>query len=118
MKPSIGFTVLLSLAVLLMPGCSKSASSVGSRNTKAFQSANPETKASWDTALAAMNTNGFVTATVALMKLQQVPSLTPDQLKAVNETVTAVSDQMYAAANKGDANAKNAIEELRKLKMR
>jgi hypothetical protein len=41
-------------------------------------------------------------------------NLAPQQAEAVREVSTAVSDEMYEAANKGDAKAKQAIEDLRK----
>ncbi len=72
-------------------------------------------KAGWESAMAAIATNGYTAATVALTTLQRQSGLSPEQLKAINETVTAVSDQMYDAANKGDAAAKQAIQDLRKL---
>ena len=50
--------------------------------------------------------------------LGKQPGLTADQTKAVEQTVTAVSDQMYAAASKGDAAAEQAIQELRSLRGR
>ena len=68
--------------------------------------------------MAALKTNGFLVSIVALQSLQQRGNLTPEQLKAVNETVTAVSDEMYAAANRGDANAKQQIQDLGKLRSR
>ncbi len=100
---------------LLVGGCSKDAASLGSSNTSLFASAPAPVKANWDKATAAIATNGYATAIIALKALQAEPGLSADQLKAVNETVNAVSDQMYAAANKGDANAKQAIQSLRQV---
>jgi hypothetical protein len=112
MKNVIG--AVLALTVFCLAGCgSKSASSLGSSNAKLFAAAPASVKSQWDAASAAIATNGYTPAIVALKNLQQ-QSLSPEQLKAVNDTVTAVSDQMYAAANKGDAAAKQAIQDLRK----
>lgn len=109
--------VAAAVALLVVVGCSKSASSLGSQNAQLFSSAAPEVKAQWEAATAAMATNGFVSAMVALKKLQQA-SLTSEQTAAVGATATAVSDEMYAAANKGDARAKEAIVTLRQLNAR
>lgn len=103
--------------LFLLAGCRKSASTLGSRNASLFKAATPEIKLQWDTATAAMATNGFVPAMVALKKLQQA-GLTSEQTAAVGATATAVSDEMYAAANKGDARAKEAIVTLRQLNAR
>jgi len=118
MKSCVKLIAVPALIALAFMGCSKSATSVGSRHAEAFQSADAQTKAIWDTALAAVKTNGFALAIVTLKSLQAQPALTPEQLKAVNETATAVSDQMYAAANRNDPAALQAIEELRKMPRR
>jgi hypothetical protein len=112
------FSGLLAVTCVTISGCGKSASSVGSGHAKLFATADPQTKEHWDTASAALKTNGFFAGTVSLMKLQQQTNLTPEQVKAVDETLTALSDQMYAAANKGDANAVQAIKDLQKIRAR
>jgi len=115
-------TVTIALSALLggacLFGCGKSAAGFSNANAKIFASAPTETKAAWDAASAAIATNGFAAATLSLQKLQGTPDLTPEQLKAVNETVTAVSDQMYDKANKGDPAAKEAINQLRGVQVR
>ncbi|HWH71406.1 MAG TPA: hypothetical protein VNT26_18670, partial [Candidatus Sulfotelmatobacter sp.] len=70
---------MVGLLALGLAGCGKNAASVGSRNAKLFQSANPQIKTQWDTAMAAVKTNGFVVSIVTLRNLQQA-SLTPEQL--------------------------------------
>jgi hypothetical protein len=107
----IGLTALMGVAVT---GCSKSANAIASSGTKAFESAPPETKAAWESAMAAVKSNDAATALLAFGKLRAQPGLTPEQIQAVDKTAAAVSEQMYAAANKGDPNAKKAIEDLRK----
>jgi hypothetical protein len=107
------FCICLSLAALVMAGCSKNAASLGSSNAKLFATAPAPIKAEWDKATAAIATNGYAAAILSLKNLQ-AQSLTPEQTKAINDTVTAVSDQMYAAANKGDAAAKQALQDLRR----
>jgi len=118
MKSCVKLIAVPALIALAFMGCSKSATSVGSHHAEAFQSADAQTKALWDTALAAVKTNGYAVAFVTLKSLQAQPGLTPQQLQAVNETATAVSDQMYAAANRNDPAALQAIEELRQIPRR
>ncbi len=108
---------LAACAVLLCCGCNRGAkdpSKVGSQYDKTFQSADAEVKACWDHATAAMSTNGFAAATLALQQLLQQTNATPEQIQAAHETVLAVNAKMYEAANKGDANALQSIQELRK----
>ncbi len=108
---------LLGLGVALVTSCSNDASALAKRNAKLFQAADPQVKALWESANLAMQTNGFLPATLALQKLHQA-QLTPEQLRAVEQMGVAVSDQMYDAANKGDPKGTEAIKELRKLNAR
>ena len=118
LKARSSLCLTFALLVVWASGCGRSGASLGARNSKLFQSADAQTKGNWETAMAALKTNGFLVSIVALQSLQQRGNLTPEQLKAVNETVTAVSDEMYAAANRGDANAKQQIQDLGKLRSR
>jgi hypothetical protein len=103
---------------LLLAGCGANPQSAASHGDKAFQSATPEVRSAWQTAAASLKTNNFALALDTLKHLHAVPSLTQDQMKAIETTATATSDKMYAAANAGDANAKKSIEELRQLQNR
>jgi len=107
----------LMATMLSLSGCGKNASGLGARHAKHFSSADPAIKSAWDSALAAIATNGYVAASQSF-KLVLAGNLTPDQVKAVTETATALSDQMYFEANKGDANAIAAIKELGKTRGR
>lgn len=95
-----------------LAGCSKDAESLGSARSKLFQSADPAIKAQWEAANASVKTNGYAEAIIGFKRLQGA-NLSPEQRKAVDETVTAVSDQMYEAANKGEAGAIKAVQHLR-----
>lgn len=97
-----------------LAGCSKDAESLGSAGSKSFQSADPAIKAQWEAANAAVKTNGYAEAIIGFKKLQST-NLSPEQRKAVDDTVTAVSDQMYEAANKGEAAAVKAVQRLREV---
>jgi hypothetical protein len=105
---------LLVVASFLAGGCSKK---VGG-GAKAFAAANPEIKTAWDKGLAEAKAKDYAAAIGALQDLHRKPGLTPDQIKAIEETMTAISDEMYAAANKGDAKAVEAIKILRERQRR
>jgi hypothetical protein len=100
--------------VMLLASCGANPQSAASRGDKAFQSAPAEVKAAWQLATASLQTNNFATTLDTLKRLHGA-GLTPEQMKAIEETATATSDKMYAAANAGDPNAKKALEELRRL---
>ncbi len=118
LKLLLGF-MLVGVAGVVSFGCgAKDPNAVGSRNAKVFASADPQTKEQWGTALTAMKTNGYVIATLSLQALAQQTNLTPEQLQAVHETVASVADQMFAAANKGDQAAVQAIQQLRTTRRR
>ncbi len=104
---------LAGLVAVAASGCGKSAESAASDAGKLFASAPPETKATWEAAQTAVKANDYATALLALRRIRLHPGLTPEQVAAVDKTSLAVSDQMYEAANKGDANAKKAIETMR-----
>jgi len=103
-----------SLLALFTEGCKPS---VGG-NAKAFDTASPEVKTAWAQSLAAAKTNDFAGAIVGLQRLKQQTGLSAQQTEAIDKSLTAVSDQMYEAANNGDANAKKAINDLRLLRGR
>lgn len=112
MKPRIWCCAACVLLGLVVAGCKKDAAGLGSQYAKAFDAAAPELKTRWQAALAAVNTNGYTVAVLTLRELSQ-GTLTPDQSQAVTETLRAINDQMYDAANQGNAAAKAAIDELR-----
>lgn len=109
----------LCLCAVVLAGCggSPDPNKLGNKNDKLFQSADPGIKTSWDVAMAALKTNGYVAAITSLQDITRGTNtaVTPEQVKAAGETVTAISDSMYSAANKGDAKAREAIDELRKV---
>jgi hypothetical protein len=117
-KVRLTLWVTLGLIAALVCGCRKNAAAVGSDNTRIFATADPATKANWEAAMTAFKTNGYADALVTLGRLSQQSNLTPEQLAAVKQTTAAISDQMWTAANKGDANAVRAVMELRKVQQR
>jgi hypothetical protein len=117
-KALLNCAVWCGVAVLSLALCGcgkKSASSLASKNDAAFSSATPEVKGAWEASKAAMKTNGYAVAIAALTGAKAAAGLSPDQSRAIDETVTAISDQMYEAANREDPAAKQAIEDLRTM---
>ncbi|MGA2865402.1 MAG: hypothetical protein ABSF95_13085 [Verrucomicrobiota bacterium] len=107
---ALGLVLSLGLACA---GCKKS-DNQGAVDAKAFQAAAPEIKAAWDRALAAAQSNDYAAAYLTLRQLRAQSDLTPGQLEAINAQSTLVNDRMAAAAQKGDTNALQAIQEIRK----
>ena len=83
----------------------------------AFASADAATKATWDKAMAASQTNDYAMAIIALRTLRLQSDLTQQQYKALDDTLATLSDRMYDAANRGDEAAKKSVEDLRKMTM-
>ena len=106
--------VALASGFLLLAGCGRSSSgSLASTHEKEFKSATGEVKAAWDTVVAGVKANDYAATLTAVAKLANNPALTPEQSKALSETATAVSDEMYDKANKGDEAAKQALQTLK-----
>jgi hypothetical protein len=97
-----------------MTGCGKAAPPKVASGTKVFDAVSPEIKAEWDKTLAAAAANDYATAITTCRKLQARGDLNDAQRAAVIDTMTAVNSKMSDAAQKGDPNARKAIEELRK----
>ncbi len=105
------FTAILTFAFL---GCKPSAPS----GEQAFANASPELKAAWQKASDAAKANDYAGALVLLQDLKNRQGLTPEQQQAVDKTATAVSDKMYEAAGNGDPKAKQALDDMRKVRGR
>ena len=106
--------VVLAIAGLSLAGCGRSSSgSLASSHEKEFKSATGEVKAGWDTVVAGVKAKDYAATLTAVAKLAGNPALTPEQSKALSETGTAVSDEMYDKANKGDEAAKQALQTLK-----
>lgn len=96
----------------------KDSAALANEGSKAFQSAEAGLKAAWDTAVAADKTNGYVVAITTLQMLVAQPGLTDKQSEIARNTLTAISDKMYDAANREDPAAKQALDDLRQLRGR
>jgi hypothetical protein len=117
-NPWMKSSIAAGLAGLLLVGCSKSAVSVGDAKSKLFDNADPAIKASWNAGLSALKTNDYALAITTFQQLLAQPNLTAEQGQAVADTFATASEQMSAAAAKGDPNAKKAMEDLKKLRTR
>lgn len=108
------FALALSLAGF---GCGKKGGTAIADGAKMFDS-NPAAKESYAKAMATLGTNDFVGATLLLQSIRAMPNPTPEQTEALNAALAEVDNKMYERINKGDANAKKALEELRKMRQR
>jgi ABC-type glycerol-3-phosphate transport system substrate-binding protein len=109
-----GFDLFRIAALLVLAaGCSKpNPSAVAAAHSQLFP-ADP-LKTEWETAMAALQTNGYIVAETALYKMQR-ENPNAQQLQAIDETLRALNEQIIAAANKGDPGANQALQELKKL---
>jgi hypothetical protein len=100
----------LLIGCLLLAGCSKGASGGGSGG---FNSAPPELKAAWETAVAANKTNDYVTAALGYKGiLLQREQLSPSQVKMVEEASGKLFQRLVEGTAKGDPAAKQALSQL------
>jgi predicted small lipoprotein YifL len=109
----------IAIAVLLTiftatPGCGKKGVPKIASNTKAFETASSEIKADWEKAITAAASHDYATAILTCRKLQLQKELTPEQRTAVTDTITAENNQLLDGLRKGDPNAIQANEEVRK----
>ena len=86
---------------LVLCGC-------GSNGKNSFQSAPPEIKQAWEKAKSADKANNYLAASEAYTALFET-KLSPEQTAAAQEARTAMNERMYAAAEKGNAEAIKAI---------
>ena len=107
------FAVSLAFAtVLLLGGCKKGNSSDPAAAIKAFDTASPEVKRVWQVALEADRTNAYAAALTLYYSMLR-EDLTPEQRDAVGRVSTSLKQRLSDAAQKGDAAALAAQQELR-----
>ncbi len=102
-------TTLLALTVLISAGCGQNAAHLTADQTKAFDSAPPEVKQTWDKALAADKSNDYVAAQTALSSLSQM-ILSDQQQKVLDEERAAFGQRLMQAADKNDPAAVEAVK--------
>lgn len=111
MKIVSGLMIAAALASLALAGCSRKPAGLTPKEKQVFDSAPPEVKQNWDAALAAEKANDYVASLSLFNELLQ-QNLSPEQRDAASKEMTALNQRMYDAANKGDAAAKKAVEDL------
>lgn len=94
----------------LVGGCGPSSSSVVSGNARLFP--DEPLKTEWLSVSSAMRTNGYVAAVTTLREIQRQP-LSMEQVNAVQDNLRAINARMYDEIARGDANASNAMFELK-----
>lgn len=93
----------------MLSGCHKKADS----GSGAFNSAPPEIKSVWDQAVADDRANNYVAAITGYHTImERKTGLTDEQITALNAAALAINQRLYAAANSGDAAAKDASLKL------
>jgi hypothetical protein len=112
MKGLFSAAAATTAAVALLVGCGHKGSELSAAELKAFDSAPAETKQMWVAALGASKTNDYVGGQTLFYKLLG-GDLSPEQRAVVSKESTALNERLYAAFEKGDPEAKKAIEELR-----
>ena len=101
---------LLALIGFTLAGCGRSGAGP---DAQAFAKAAPEIKADWDAAVAADKANDYFTASVSYARVvQQESKLTPKQFEAALTASRELSARLSAAAEKGDAAAREALAKL------
>lgn len=98
----------LAAAALLFSACG------GGPDKSAFNNAAPEVKQVWKVAVAADHASDYLAANTNYVSLLS-QSISAAQLVAVQAALQGLNERMRTAADKGDAVAQKAVEELKKL---
>jgi hypothetical protein len=106
--------VIVLTVFIATPGCRKKGVPKIASDTKAFETASLEIKADWEKAISAAALHDYATAILTCRKLQMEKELTSEQRTAVIDTITAENNQLLDGLKKGDQNAIQANEEVRK----
>ncbi len=100
------------MAVLTCSGCrGGKTGALSGKEQHAFDGASPELTQSWAGALDASKTNDYFGAETLLYRLMR-QGINPEQKQAVEHELTIVNDRLTAALDKGDAEAKAALDQL------
>jgi hypothetical protein len=99
---------VLAVFCLLFNGCGNKAAK------SAFDSASPAIKACWSQALAEDQSNNYLAANTNLVSLLR-DNITPEQLSAVQITLSSLNERMNNAAARGDADAQKALDTLKAM---
>lgn len=104
----LSWILLVTLGVTAV-GCRKAQSvqANAAEMEKAFQGAQPNPLV--QAALSAVKTNDFAGGVLALQEVRNAPGVSAEQLMAVQKTQQAMTDELLARAERGDASAKAAL---------
>ncbi len=115
MKMHILILTSLVAALLVLPGCSKSGTSVdASPIEKSFASADATLKSAADKAVAAIKSADYSSATVELQKLASNVKLTDEQKKAINDVVAQIQKAVADTGTKAAGDASKALGDAQK----
>jgi hypothetical protein len=107
----INFTILL--LGLVLAGCSKSGPGKDI-SSSAFDSAPADVKQSWNDGIAAWKGHHYAQAATNFVSLQsKTGSLSQQQADALTKAVDEFGQEAFEAANKGNAEATEAVKALR-----
>lgn len=81
---------------------------------KAFQGAQPNPLV--QAALSAVRTNDYAGGVLVLQEVKTAPGVSAAQLMAVQQTQQALTDELLARAERGDASAKAALALIEKTR--
>ncbi len=109
---SIATAIIFSSLCVLLPGCSKQSGL--SLDNAAFSSAPPEIGQQWKAAAEQASRRNYVGVATNLMEIfSKSQQLTPQQNEALNQAWVKLGNQAFAAANKGDKSATEAVLKMR-----
>ena len=100
---------------LSLAGCTKSTPGITSEQRSAFDSAPAEIKKMWQDALAADKVNDYTRVQALLLDLQ-TKEMSKEQQQALVDEFDAYGQRLLAAAEKGNPDAKNALDDWRKAR--
>lgn len=118
LNKNLGRLAIAGLLCCAGAGCNKG-TSLPKTSADTFAAAQPALKQAWEMATASSQKNDYLGATTNLMLLQgQESALSAEQVKAVEDLWAAMGNRIFAAAEKGDAEAVKAMQEIRKVRTR
>jgi hypothetical protein len=106
-------SILVVISALVLCGCAKSGPSKDI-SANAFDSAPPDLKQTWNEGLAAWKNHRFAQAATNFLSLQlKAATLSSQQTESLTKSMEQLGQEAFEAANKGDADATEAVKVLR-----
>src|ERR1700712_432565 len=88
----------------------------GKKDAGAFDSASPQTKTLWAEATAAAQARDYTNAFAGFKKVLEDPQLSPKASEAARDAMSNLSEELTKAAAGGDQKAKQAVEDMAKMR--